>query len=206
MGAWLRGDIACHHELAREYTRRYPLNVAGWLSLAEVFIRFARYDDAASALYRAKRLARSSKRYRALVLTTLGELFMERGRKARALRYYREAAVLRPTTNTLVLLGCALARTGALEEAKRCHRRAARLATHNPDEAYYNLGLILRAERRYEAARSYFDLALEHDPEYELARDARSDCAQALSERSGSRRRTSGNERSRQRPSNGSHA
>ncbi len=183
MMAWDRDDVACHHELVRTFTKRYPQNIAGWVCLADVLILFARYGEAAEALRRAARLARSSRRHRALIWTTLGRLHMERGSPARALRYYRLAAERRPTTNTLVLLGAALARTGALAEAKRCHRRAVRLATENPDEAYYNLGLILRAERRYEAALECFDLALEHDPKYAVARDARADCIRALAVR-----------------------
>jgi len=71
-------------------------------------------------------------------------------------------------------------RTGDFAGAKRCHRRAARLATESPDEARFNLGLILRAERRYEEAIACFDRAIQHDPKYKIAFEARRDCVRAL--------------------------
>jgi tetratricopeptide (TPR) repeat protein len=115
-----------------------------------------------------------------VIWSTLGQLYRERGELSGAIRCYRRAVGLGPSTSTLVLLGGALAKKGDLAEAKRCHRRAARLATENPDEAYLNLGLILRAERRYEQAIACFDRAIEHDPKYTIAKNARADCIRAL--------------------------
>ena len=43
-----------------------------------------------------------------------------------------------------------------------------------------NLGLVLRAERKYETAIESFDEALKIDPKYDLARAARKDCVRAL--------------------------
>lgn len=180
MKAWDRGDHSCVHELARAYTRTYPRDAAGWITLADVFIMFARFDEAAEALRRALRLSKPWVRYQILVWSTSGTLHRERGDFARAVRCYRKAVALGPRTSTLVLLGAALAKTGDFAGAKRCHRRACRLATENPDEAYCNLGLILRAERRYEEAIACFDRAIAHDPKYTFAMEARRDCVRAL--------------------------
>jgi tetratricopeptide (TPR) repeat protein len=180
MMAWKRGDHACVHELARAYTRTYPLDLAGWINLADVLVMFARFDEAAQLLPRGRRLSKLPARYQIAVWSTLGSLHRERGDFPRAIRCYRKAVALGPRTSTLVFLGAALARTGDFAGAKRCHRRAVRLATENPDEAYFNLGLILRAERRYEEAVACFDRAIEHDPNYAIAVDARRDCVRAL--------------------------
>lgn len=177
--AWGRNP-ACHHELARQYTRTYPSDPAGWIAFAEALITLARYDVAAQALRRARSLSKSSVRHQAIVWSTFGRLHRERGELSLAIRCYRRAVALRPMTSMLIFLGVALAMKGDLASAKLCHRRAARLATENPDEAYYNLGLILRAERRYEQAVACFDRAIEHDPKYTIARKARRDCLRAL--------------------------
>jgi tetratricopeptide (TPR) repeat protein len=185
MQAWKRGDYACVHELARAYTQSYPLDLAGWINLADILVKFRRFDQAARLLPRGRLLSRVPVRYQIAVWSTLGSLHRERGDYSRAVRCYRKAVELGPRTSTLVFLGAALARTGDLAGAKRCHRRAARLATENPDEAYCNLGLILRAERRYEQAIACFDRAIEHDPKYTFAFEARRDCLRALAVRRG---------------------
>ena len=48
------------------------------------------------------------------------------------------------------------------------------------DEAYLNLGLILRALGRYGEARQCFELALELDPEYQAAQDGIDDINSVL--------------------------
>ena len=78
-----------------------------------------------------------------------------------------------------------LAKQGEFAEAKRCHRRAIKLETSPPDEAYYNLGLILRAERRFAAALDAFDAAIRIDPDYSLAKCARRDVRTMLRRRRG---------------------
>jgi tetratricopeptide (TPR) repeat protein len=180
MMAWSREDIACRHEIALQYTAAYPENIAGWIALADARTELAQYADALAALRCARRLAKSSPRHQAFVWMSFGHLYRARSELSLAIRYYRRAVGSQPTTSALIFLGAALAQRGDLAEAKRCHRRAARLATENPDEAFFNLGLILRAERRYDEAIAYFDEALKHDPGYAAARKARTDCVQAL--------------------------
>jgi tetratricopeptide (TPR) repeat protein len=104
----------------------------------------------------------------------------QRGNLRAAERWYSQAAKLKPTTLTLVFLGGVLAKQGRYRDSKRCHRRAIRLATHNPDEAYLNLGLILRAERKYERAIECFERAIQLDPKYETAKIARRDIREVL--------------------------
>ena len=49
------------------------------------------------------------------------------------------------------------------------------------DEAFFNLGLLLRAERRYRDALTCFERAIELDPKYSDALEARADVLAALS-------------------------
>jgi tetratricopeptide (TPR) repeat protein len=79
----------------------------------------------------------------------------------------------------LVFLGGVLARQGQFAEAKQCHSRAIRLATSLADEAYYNLGLIFRAERKYNDALKCFERAVKLDPSYTMAEAAWKDVVEA---------------------------
>ena len=73
-----------------------------------------------------------------------------------------------------------MAKQGKFSEAKKYHKKAIKVASDVPDEAYYNLGLILRAEERFEDACECFDKALELDPDYTIAKEARSDVLKVL--------------------------
>ena len=86
----------------------------------------------------------------------------------------------RPDTNAWIFLGSVLARLGEHDEAKRCHRNAIDSATECADEAYCNLGLLLRAEGEYQAAIDCFTKAIELDPQYREAKLAKRDTAAAL--------------------------
>jgi tetratricopeptide (TPR) repeat protein len=72
-------------------------------------------------------------------------------------------------------LGANLGKQGKYLEAKQFYQRAIELATSEPDEAYYNLGLILSVEYEYKGALECFQKAIKIDPEYTLAIRARED-------------------------------
>jgi Tfp pilus assembly protein PilF len=97
-------------------------------------------------------------------------------REKRAEQWYRKAVALKSNTTTHIYLGACLARQGRFVEAKRHHRQAIRLATDPKydaaDEAYFNLGLILRAERKYTEASAMFRKAIRLDRKYQIAREA----------------------------------
>jgi tetratricopeptide (TPR) repeat protein len=177
MRAWHDGHGASHFEAAAQYTRKYPDNCWGWIALADILVRLAHYEAARRALSRADRLAPA--KLRGHICVQWGHLYNESCDLKRAEKWYRRAVEYEADTPRLVFLGAVLAKLGRFSEAKRCHRRAARLATVPPDEAYYNLGLILRAERRYPEALRCFDQAIKIDPKYSLAIEAREDVQRA---------------------------
>ncbi len=71
-----------------------------------------------------------------------------------------------------IYLGGVLARSGRLKEAETAHRAAIRCTQGCRDKAYLNLGLVLRAQERYEEAATCFEQALKLDPKYVAARKA----------------------------------
>jgi len=183
--AWHGDTPGCHLELASRYTRKYPDNVAGWVALADVLARFALYEEASQALRRAHRLMPLQERSK--IYIQWGHFYNKKCDLKQAERWYRRALRSRPTTETLIFLGAILAKQGRFLAAKRCHCAAIRLATDPPDEAYYNLGLILRAERKYHQALECFERAIKIHPKYLIAKHARKDVLKAVKLRNGNR-------------------
>lgn len=179
--AWHRGP-ACQLEMADEYTRAFPDRADGWIVFADGLAGVARYREAEAALRRAGRLIGGDRRW--FVAAQWGHLYREKHDERSAERWYRKAIALHPSTGTHIFLGASLAKQGRFSEAKRHHRRAIQLAANAghdaPEEAHYNLGLILRAERRYEEAVEHLMKALGLDPKYRMAREALQDVQRAM--------------------------
>jgi tetratricopeptide (TPR) repeat protein len=173
MAAWHSEHVACRRYLAGLYTERYPNDMYGWIVLGDVLGSFAQYQEARLALGTALRKADETNRES--VFYHIGHLYRDKGDYRRAETWYRRAVELRATTNNLVFLGACLARQGKYSEAKQFHQQAIDLNTENPDEAYFNLGLIFRAEGNYQEALKSFERAIEHDPDYALAIEAKED-------------------------------
>lgn len=71
------------------------------------------------------------------------------------------------------------ARDGRLAEAEEAHRKATSLRG-DVDEAFLNLGLVLRAQGRFEEAAEAFECALAICAKYEEASEALADVREAI--------------------------
>jgi tetratricopeptide (TPR) repeat protein len=171
--AWNAGRNLCHRELATQYTQKYPDNIAGWVALAEVLARLAQYDQATLALNKAQELAPLN--LRGYICAQWGHFYKQKCDLQQAEYWYQQAAEAEATTNHLIFLGAVLAKQGKYVEAKQSYRQAIQLETDTPDEAFYNLGLILCVERKYREALECFERAIDYDPNYELAKKVRED-------------------------------
>lgn len=78
------------------------------------------------------------------------------------------------------ILGGLYAVWGRHTKAENLYLKAIEINPEMADEPYLNLGLLHRAHRRYEDAIDCFDKAIAIDPDYELAKEARADCIEAL--------------------------
>lgn len=166
--------VATTARLAREYLALDPTSPGVWLILGQALYKMAQYTEACRALRRARRLFAASKLY--MVDAELGHLHRKRGAYRAAELCYRRAVARSPSDATYhVFLGALLAQAGRLEEAAAVHRRGTRCKKGCIDEAFLNLGLVLRALGRYSEARRCFRRALEIEPRYWDARDALAD-------------------------------
>ncbi len=147
-----------------------------WRQLAEtnpsrnVFLRIANItedlgllDDAEQALNQALKIDGRS----ALALMGLGSLAIDRRDYETAANYLKRAREIKEDPAVLSMLGVALRNSGKILDAEEAYRRAIHIDPKF-EEAYYNLGVLLKRDRPSEAQR-LFRTALELDPAYACA-------------------------------------
>ena len=79
-----------------------------------------------------------------------------------------------------VLLGAVYARSGRLLDAEATHRAAVTCSNGPVDEAWLNLGLVLRGLERFDEAEFCLRKAVELDPDDEMAHDTLEDIRSSL--------------------------
>ena len=115
------------------------------------------------------------------ILRQLARLLDAEGRYADAQAGFAQAIRAAPSdAEGHIFLGGMFARLGQLDRAAECHRRATACNDGPIDEAWFNLGLVLRGLGQYSNAQDAFDQALLLSPDYAEARRARVDVTQAL--------------------------
>jgi tetratricopeptide (TPR) repeat protein len=156
---------------AREFLCEYPDCGPAWKVLGEALLELARHSEAEQALKQAIALCPPDKLW--IPLSQMGHLQKARGDYQAAAAWYRRAIDNMPDeASGHIYLGGILARSGRLKEAEMAHRAAIRCTQGCRDEAYLNLGLVLRAQERHEEAATCFEQALRLDPKYAAARKA----------------------------------
>jgi protein O-GlcNAc transferase len=150
--------------------------LALWQKLAEtdptrnVFLRLANItkelgliDDAEVAFKHALEVDNRS----AMALKGLGILALHRRDYQSAESYLKRACEIEEDQGGCTLLGVALQKTGKDNEAEEAYLRAIRIDPQY-EEAYFNLGVLLRDDRPDEAQK-LFRTAIKLDPKYACA-------------------------------------
>lgn len=110
------------------------------------------------------------------ILNQLGQLCRYRGDLAKAQYWYQQAIEENPSeASSYIFLGATQARQGNLKEAELSHREGTRCEKGPVDEAYYNLGLVLRSQERFTEAKECLGQAISIDPNYAQASQALAD-------------------------------
>ncbi len=178
MDAWDDEGVSCQLYYAKGYTSKYANDIYGWIVYADALATLARYKEARAALQKAKLVCPKDKLH--ILYHQIGHLYKKKGDYPRSEKWYKRAVKEVASTEYLIFIGACLARQSKFVEAKKYYRKAIKVASDIPDEAYYNLGLILRAEEKYEEALECFEKAIELDPEYTLAKEERQDVMKVL--------------------------
>jgi tetratricopeptide (TPR) repeat protein len=163
----------------RRYLADYPDHGPAWMLVGVALVELARYEEAEQAFAKAIEFCPTEKRQ--VPLSQMGHLFLEAGDYDQAAEWYRKAVDADPGRATYhIFLGAVLAKQGRFHEAESEHRAAIACPEGCIDEAYLNLGFVLRARDRFEEAAECFREAIRLHSEYRLARRALRDVERCI--------------------------
>lgn len=175
------GMVVQTRELCEAYLRDFPEDGVIWLTLAENLRLLHLYEESWAALDRAEHLAGDSPKKKRLVMLHRGYLFTDRGEHLRAEECFMEAHALCPDdAGNLIFAGVAAMRRGDLPRAQELLAKATLCKEGDIDEAYFNLGGVFLALRRYGDAAECYREALKVDPDHRIYRKRLSDVERLL--------------------------
>ena len=132
---------------------------------ARNLIPLGQYDEAARALDRAEEKVPPERLY--LIHGIRGHLAKEKGLFTEAESHYLQASALQPGDATwFIYAGIVASASGNVARAEEFARRAVACPEGCIDEAWFNLGGYLLAQKRYPEAKECYHRALEIDPDY----------------------------------------
>ncbi len=172
-----RDDVATCEALSRIWLAKNPDDVWVVHMLAESLYRMARYEESLQ-LYNEALVRFPDHRWG--IYIQIGHLYRYRGELDQAACWYEKAVEDDPDeASSYIFLGTIKARQGKLAEAEQIHRKATSCSDGSIEEAFHNLGLVLRGQMRMSEAADCFRRAIEIDPEYNAAIKALDDVVHA---------------------------
>ncbi len=183
-------DIALeHHEegnysqaivAIRKYVEKNPENKRGKLLEAVIYGDLCNYDLVLQALGEIKPSEEDGKKYAEIYYREIADTYKELGNYNEALKWYDKLVEITPKeTKGYIFKGACLASSGDYKLAKKEHLKATALKG-DPEEAFYNLALIYRAEMKFAKAKKFCEKSLEIDPNDEQVIHCYEDILRAL--------------------------
>jgi tetratricopeptide (TPR) repeat protein len=164
--------------LAARWLRANPDDLSVIHKYATMLYKMTRYEEATRVYLDAIERFEDG---RWGLYNQMGQLHRYRGDFAVAELWYQKAIDEDPDeAASYIFLGAVQAQQGKLAQAEATHRRATQCPDGLVDEAYHNLGLVLRGQGRLAEAADYFRKAIELCPEYADAIEALQDVEAAL--------------------------
>ena len=164
--------------LCRQWLRDNPDDLSVIHDYSTILYKMARFDEAI-AVYNDALQRFPDDRWG--IYNQLGHLHKYRGAMIEAENAYQQAIDSKPEEATsYVFLGAVQAIQGKLADAEKTHRLATQCPEGFIDEAYHNLGLVLRGQGRLAEAKECFEKAIEIDHDYGAAIEALNDVMTAL--------------------------
>jgi tetratricopeptide (TPR) repeat protein len=168
LAAWKAGEPGATVASARQYLEREPEHYVILKILGEALTELRHYADAESAYDRALAMAPGEVAYR--IHRAKGLMYEAQGRLDEAVTSFVRATNEAPDdASAYIYMGAMLARLGRLAEAEDWQRRATACTHGAIEEAWFNLGLVLRDQERLREACACLEKALAIDPGYEGA-------------------------------------
>ena len=171
--AYRSDRLAVAIEVLTTYVRMNSTDAYALYVLGDSLRQIGRWAEAEETLVQARRCVAPDKE--AIVVWSLASLFEGRGLHSRAELLYAELlsdAETAASDSYWIMRGANLMSNELHVKAEHCFRRAVTASGNNLDEAYCNLGLALRAQRRYSEATDALHAALRIRPDYEDAATA----------------------------------
>ncbi|MBC8351405.1 MAG: tetratricopeptide repeat protein [Planctomycetes bacterium] len=164
--------------LCQQWLRDNPDDLSVIHDYATMLYKMTRFDEAIAVYNNALERFPDS---RWGIYNQLGHLHRYRGALLEAEIAYQQAIDTDPGESaSYIFLGAVQARQGKLTDAERTHRLATQCPEGLIDEAYHNLGLVLRGQGRLADAKVCFEKAIEIDNDYANAIEALKDVTTAL--------------------------
>lgn len=168
-----RDHVSTCEALSKIWLAKNPDDIWVVHMLAESLYQMARYEESLQIYQEA--LTRFPD-HRWGIYNQIGHLYRYRGELDSAALWYEKAIAEDPDeASSYIFLGAIKARQGKLIEAEEIHRKATSCGNGLIEEAFHNLGLVLRGQMRLLEAADCFRRAIKIDPEYEAAMDALED-------------------------------
>ncbi len=162
------GHVALTRHLCEMVLAEHPNHATTLVRYASCLTDLSLYDRALIVLEQAERVAPLELRH--LVIAQRGHLQMAKGDHEIAERYFMSAHELDPDDATyLIYAGTAAFAQGYIQRAEELARKASKCSVGCIDEAYFNLGGYLLAQKKFEEAEKCYIRALEIDPSYGIA-------------------------------------
>lgn len=176
-----KGFNSCVIELAENYLNDFPDSQGAWLMYSFAFYRTDRFKEAKKALIRAMSLTKESDDNFSWLLCRMGRIYEDSGNFDKAIEWYKKAQSSNPSEATFFIYqGVMLLRKEFCDEAAEIFLKATKCKKGYIDEAFYNLGVALIAQRKYQRAVQCFEKALEIDPKYKEAKQQLEDVKKVL--------------------------
>lgn len=170
--AWNEHRDAAAAKLLSAYLVHRPQHAYAWFVYGDALRVIGLAQEAERALLQAHELAPD--RWQCVV--RLAMLKQHGGEHASAEAYFRQLCEDPEAAHRgyiWIMRGANLTHLGQLAEAMNCHRRALTASENGSrDEAFLNIGLILRAKGQYSEARDALREAIAITPDYQEAQSA----------------------------------
>jgi tetratricopeptide (TPR) repeat protein len=167
--------------LAESYLKDFPNSQGAWSLYSLALSNLSRGKEAKKALLKTMRLHKDSNDFHGWLLCRMGNIYKDSGNFSKAIEWYKKAHNAIPEEATfLIHIGVTFLRIEKYDEAAATLIQATKCSEGCIDEAFYNLGVVRMAQKKYKEASVCFERAIKVDSKYKEAKQALKDVRKVL--------------------------